>query len=129
MYSNIGNDMESQLNEIKMLLSADNYIVTEMTPEDYNTRHILYNRFQKWMLENDMKSGIFRTVSGRFKNVNIMSTVSSIKSLVEQELLFAELTHNAHSHLLYIRCSDASHISISVQRTSSSTILRRKETR
>lgn len=71
MYSNIGNDMESQLDEIKMLLSADNYIVTEMTPEEFNTRHILYNRFQKWMLENDMKSGIFRTVSRPFKNLNI----------------------------------------------------------
>ncbi|KAG4071554.1 hypothetical protein HA402_011708 [Bradysia odoriphaga] len=59
-YSNIGSDVESELREIKMLLATDNYIVTEMSPEEFNTRHILYNRFRKWMLENDMKTGMFR---------------------------------------------------------------------
>lgn len=56
-------DMEEELSDIRSRLSADNYVVKEMTEDDLTTRKVLYNRFRKWIIENDRRSAMFGTVS------------------------------------------------------------------
>lgn len=61
MTENIEPD-ESEMREIKTLLSAENYVVKRMTEEDFNTRYVLYNRIRKWMVKNDLGSRMFEKV-------------------------------------------------------------------
>ncbi|KAJ6642202.1 hypothetical protein Bhyg_07149 [Pseudolycoriella hygida] len=60
MSPDLKSEMESDLHEIMALMSAENYVVQELSQDGFQNRFYLYKRIKKWMVDLSLRRSIIK---------------------------------------------------------------------